>query len=208
MTAAPYVPETRSLRVLADAVQACRGCELYRGTTQAVFGDGARRAATMVVGEQPGEREDLAGEPFVGPAGKVLDRALGDAGFDRRSVWLTNVVKHFAFRRQQGSKRRIHRKPGRTEIVACRPWLDAELRVVRPSLVVCLGATAAQALLGSSFRVSRRRGELITAELGEPPRSVDVVATVHPSAVLRSDDRKRAYAALVDDLRVARAAAG
>src|SRR5690606_30721656 len=115
-------------------------------------------------------------EPFVGPAGKVLDRALGDAGFDRRSVWLTNVGKHFAFRRQQGSKRRIHRKPGRTEIGACRPWLDAELRVVRPSLVVCLGATAAQALLGSSFRVSRRRGELITAELGEPPRSVDVVA--------------------------------
>ena len=160
----------------------------------------------MLVGEQPGDREDLAGEPFVGPAGKLLDRALREADFDRDAVWLTNVVKHFAFRRKEGSKRRIHQKPGRAEVAACRPWLDAELRVVKPRLVVCLGATAAQALLGASFRVSRQRGELISAELGEPPRPVEVVATVHPSSVLRSDDRGNAYAALVDDLRLARAA--
>lgn len=184
-------------------MQECRGCELYRDATQAVFGAGPRSARVLIVGEQPGDREDLAGEPFVGPAGRLLDKALAEAGIDRDAVYVTNAVKHFKFTRKEGGKRRIHQKPGRTEVVACRPWLDAEIAAVEPDVVVCLGATAAQALLGPSFRVSKQRGEPLTAKLGDPPRETTVLATVHPSAVLRARDadREQAFDDLVRDLR-------
>lgn len=194
---------SRDLRRLAAEVQDCRACDLYRDATQAVFGAGSPSAKVLIVGEQPGDREDLAGEPFVGPAGGLLDKALADARIGRVDVWLTNAVKHFKF--TERGKRRIHQKPNRTEIVACRQWLDAELAAVEPEVVVCLGATAAQALLGPAFRVTRQRGEPIAAKLGEPPRDVTVVATVHPSSVLRApdDSRDEAYAGLVQDLKVA-----
>jgi uracil-DNA glycosylase len=188
-----------SLAGLRRAVHECRSCELWRNATQAVFGEGLVRAEIMLVGEQPGDKEDLAGHPFVGPAGRVLDEALEAAGIDREQVYVTNAVKHFKWKAR--GKRRIHDKPNAAEIAACRPWLDAELRVVSPRVLVPLGATAAQALLGRSFKVTQRRGEPIEGTgLAEY-----VVATVHPSSILRAPDddaRRRGRLELVADLSV------
>jgi DNA polymerase len=198
MTAAEYVPEHTSLAALREAVQGCRGCPLYADATQAVFGEGAALAEVMLVGEQPGDREDLAGRPFVGPAGRWLDEALAEAGIDRSHAYVTNAVKHFKW--QGRGKRRIHQKPTWSESVACRPWLEAELAAVRPRVVVALGATAAQSLLGKDFRVTKQRGEAVDSPLAE-----HVVATVHPSSILRQRDeeaRRVELAAFVDDLRV------
>jgi uracil-DNA glycosylase family protein len=198
-SAAAYLPDRRSLRALADAVQGCRGCDLYKDATQAVFGEGKRRARVMLVGEQPGDREDVEGHPFVGPAGKLLDRALEEAGIDRADTYVTNVVKHFKWKPAPRGKRRIHRKPDLHEQLACRPWLDAELEAVRPQVLVCLGATAAHSLLGRSFSVMKERGRFVDSDLAPL-----VTATVHPSSVLRApDDAARADAmrALVADLR-------
>ena len=198
MTAAEYVPEHTSLAALREAVQGCRGCPLYADATQAVFGEGAALAEVMLVGEQPGDREDLAGRPFVGPAGRLLDEALAEAGIDRSHAYVTNAVKHFKW--QGRGKRRIHQKPTWSESVACRPWLEAELAAVRPRVVVALGATAAQSLLGKDFRVTKQRGEPVDSPLAE-----HVVATVHPSSILRQRDeeaRRVELAAFVDDLRV------
>jgi uracil-DNA glycosylase len=198
VAAAAYLPERLSLPQLREAVQGCRGCDLYRNATQAVFGEGARRAEIMLVGEQPGDKEDLAGRPFVGPAGRLLDEALEEAGIDRAQTYVTNAVKHFKW--QAKGKRRIHQKPSWSEQVACRPWLDAELAVVQPRVLVCLGATAAQSLLGRDFRVTKHRGELLDSPLAE-----HVTATIHPSAILRQQDeesRRTELAAFVDDLRV------
>ncbi|OBG67200.1 UdgX family uracil-DNA binding protein [Mycobacterium sp. E735] len=201
-----YLPEQRCLDSLRAAAECCRGCPLFADATQTVFGRGHPGAPIMLVGEQPGDQEDRAGEPFVGPAGRLLARALEDAGIDPSLTYETNAVKHFKFTRK-GGKRRIHQKPGRTEVVACRPWLIAEIEAVRPHVVVCLGATAAQSLLGTDFRVSTQRGQ----QLRLPSSVVDVdpepavVATVHPSALLRdrSDGREEAYRLFVDDLRSA-----
>jgi uracil-DNA glycosylase family protein len=198
MSAAAYLPERLSLAQLREAVQGCRGCDLYRNATQAVFGEGKANAEVMLVGETPGDKEDLAGRPFVGPAGRLLDQALEEAGIDRRQTYVTNAVKHFKWTGR--GKRRIHQKPSWSEQVACRPWLEAELAVVRPRVLVCLGATAAQSLLGREFRVTRHRGELVDSDLAE-----FVTATIHPSAVLRQRDdeaRRAELAAFVDDLRV------
>jgi uracil-DNA glycosylase family protein len=180
-SAAEHLPDTRSLPQLRDAAATCTGCDLYRDATQTVFGEGTRNAEIMLVGEQPGDREDLEGAPFVGPAGRLLDRALESAGIDRKKVYVTNVVKHFKW--TERGKRRIHKKPSMSEISACRPWLDAEIETVRPKVVVCLGATAAQAVIGREFRVSRQRGEFVERE-GMPL----LTATVHPSSVLRAPD--------------------
>jgi uracil-DNA glycosylase family protein len=187
------------LAALRRAAARCRGCDLYRDATQTVFGEGPPDARIVMVGEQPGDQEDVAGQPFVGPAGRLLDRALADAGIEREQVYLTNAVKHFKFVPAQRGKRRIHKQPARSEVLACRPWLEAELKVVGPDLVVCLGAVAAQSLLGSSFRVSKQRAQLVRFELDG--RDFRAMATVHPSAVLRADDRDEAYRAFVDDLR-------
>ena len=198
VTAEAFLPERRSLSALRDAVQGCRGCDLYRNATQAVFGEGARHAEVMLVGEQPGDKEDLAGHPFVGPAGKLLDKALEEAGIDRSQAYVTNAVKHFKW--QARGKRRIHQKPSWSELAACRPWLEAELEIVQPRVLVCLGATAAQSLLGRDFRVTKHRGELVDSPLAE-----HVTATVHPSSILRQQDeesRRAELAAFVDDLRV------
>ena len=198
MGAEPFVPERQSLASLRGAVHGCRGCELYRNATQAVFGEGARGAEVLFVGEQPGDKEDLAGKPFVGPAGQLFDRALEDAGIDRSQTYVTNAVKHFKW--QARGKRRIHQKPSWSEVAACRPWLEAELAVVQPRIVVCLGATAAQSLLGRDFRVTQHRGELLDSDLAE-----HVTATIHPSAILRQQDdesRRTELEAFVDDLRV------
>ncbi|WP_290059300.1 UdgX family uracil-DNA binding protein [Amycolatopsis solani] len=189
-------PDTTDLGRLRSAAAGCQGCALYQDATQTVFGEGPAGAKVLVVGEQPGDKEDVAGEPFVGPAGKLLDRAFEEAGFDRQSLYVTNAVKHFKFKRE--GKRRIHQKPGRTEVVACRPWLLAELRAVRPDLVLLLGATAAQSLLGPDFRLTRHRGEPL-----DLPGAPAAMATVHPSAVLRAPDRDEAYAAFVADLKAA-----
>ena len=194
-TAAPFLPAQSSLTALRRAVQECRGCPLYADATQAVFGEGAASATVMLVGEQPGDQEDTAGVPFVGPAGKVLDRALAEAGIDRRTAYVTNAVKHFKWKAR--GTRRIHDKPTWTEQTACRPWLEAELAAVRPQALVLMGATAAQSLLGKAFRVTQHRGEPLDSDLAEL-----VTATIHPSAVLRSDDREAMYAGLVDDLRL------
>lgn len=193
----PPVPSRPSLPALREAARSCRACDLWKTGTQTVFGEGQRRARVMFVGEQPGDQEDLAGRPFVGPAGRLLDRALADAGIDRADVYVTNVVKHFKW--EPRGKRRIHKKPNATEIGACRPWLDAELAVVKPQLVVCLGATAAQALLGRAFKVSQRRGEIIEGVL-----PAAIVATVHPSSILRAPDSESRHAEMarfVEDLR-------
>jgi uracil-DNA glycosylase len=186
------------LRALA---QHCRACELWRNATQTVFGDGPAGARVLIVGEQPGNSEDLEGAPFVGPAGRLLDRALVEAGIDRSDVYVTNVVKHFKWRRAPSGKRRIHQKPDRAEVEACRPWLEAEVARIRPDLIVCLGATAAQALLGREFRVTRDHGQVLESDLGR------VLATIHPSAILRAPDdvRDEAYAGFVHDLRAAAA---
>jgi DNA polymerase len=198
VTAAEFVPDHKTLTGLREAVQGCRGCDLYKNATQAVFGEGAPDAEVFLVGEQPGDKEDLAGKPFVGPAGQLLDRALEEAGIDRSQTYVTNAVKHFKW--QARGKRRIHQKPSWSEIVACRPWLEAELEVVRPRVVVCLGATAAQSLLGRDFRVTQHRRELLDSDLAE-----HLTATIHPSAILRRQDeesRHAEFAAFVDDLRV------
>ena len=184
-SAEPFLPASLELPALREAVQGCRGCPLYADATQAVFGEGAAGAAVVLVGEQPGDREDLDGRPLVGPAGRELDLGLEAAGIDRREVYVTNAVKHFKF--EQRGKRRIHQKPNWTELAACRPWLDAELAVVRPRVVVCLGATAAQSLLGRSFRVTRQRGQ----PLDGGPLAEAIVATVHPSAILRAPEETR-----------------
>jgi uracil-DNA glycosylase family protein len=198
VTAAAYLPHRVSVPQLREAVQGCRGCPLYANATQAVFGEGAVHADVMLVGEQPGDKEDLAGRPFVGPAGQLLDEALERAGIDRSRAYVTNAVKHFKW--QGRGKRRIHQKPTWSESVACRPWLEAELAAVGPRVVVALGATAAQSLLGKDFRVTKQRGELLDSPLAE-----HVVATVHPSSILRQRDdeaRRTELAAFVDDLRV------
>jgi DNA polymerase len=195
-TAAPLVPERPTLPGLRAAAAGCRACALWERGTQTVFGEGLPHAEVMLVGEQPGNEEDLAGHPFVGPAGRLLDRALEAAGIDRRSVYVTNAVKHFKW--EARGKRRIHQKPAAGEIRACRPWLDAEIAAVRPRAIVCLGATAAQALLGRAFRVTERRGELVASTLAPL-----VMATVHPSSILRAPDdadRRAELARLVDDL--------
>lgn len=196
MSAAEFVPRRHSKQALERAVQSCRGCGLYRHATQAVFGSGLVRARLMLVGEIPGNDEDRAGRPFVGPAGRLLDEALEAAGIDRADAWVTNVVKHFKWERR--GKRRLHKRPKSSEVDACRPWFDAELDLVKPQVVVCLGATAAKALLGRDFRVSRDRGRFIDSELAPY-----VTATGHPSAVLRATDsarRKELMQALIDDL--------
>ncbi|MFC0549130.1 UdgX family uracil-DNA binding protein [Kutzneria chonburiensis] len=172
-------------------------CDLYKDATQTVFGDGPGTARVMMIGEQPGDREDVAGEPFVGPAGRLLDRALAEVGIDRAEVYLTNAVKHFKFTLPERGKRRIHKKPSQGEITACKPWLLAELDRVKPKLVVFLGVTAASALLGKDFRLTEQRGRIVELAQGIP-----AVATVHPSAVLRAPDREAAYQGLVADLTV------
>ena len=175
------IPPRPTIAAVRDVAKGCRACHLYEHATQTVFGEGPRKADVMLVGEQPGDAEDLAGHPFVGPAGKLLDRALEDAGIDRRLVYVTNVVKHFKW--EPRGKRRIHAKPNGGEIAACRPWLETEIALVKPRVLVCLGATAAQALLGKSFKVSQQRGTFVPSTLA--PR---VTATVHPSSILRAPD--------------------
>ena len=193
-TAAPLVPTRPTLPKLREAAAGCKACPLWKTGTQTVFGEGLVKASAMFVGEQPGDQEDKEGRPFVGPAGRLLDRALEEAGVDRTQAYVTNVVKHFKW--QGRGKRRIHQKPNWSEITACRPWLDAELAVVKPRVLVCLGATAAQALLGRQFRVTQHRGERVESELAPV-----VMATVHPSSILRSDNRDAEFAAFVDDLK-------
>ena len=195
-TAAPLIPERPSLRKLREAAAGCKACPLWKSGTQTVFGEGSPKAEVMFVGEQPGDQEDRAGKPFVGPAGKLLGKAMAEAGVDRSLAYVTNVVKHFKWRGR--GKRRIHQKPNWSEIAACRPWLDAELSVVKPRVLVCLGATAAQALLGRQFRVSRDRGKAIESDLAPV-----VIATVHPSSILRArdEDREVEFAAFVSDLK-------
>jgi DNA polymerase len=197
------VPDgSRGLELARRVAAGCTACDLYARATQTVFGEGRAHAPLMLVGEQPGDREDLAGHPFVGPAGAMLDRALADAGIDRERVFVTNVVKHFKWKPVAGSKRRLHEKPNAGEVRACRPWLELEVDIVQPDLVVALGATAAQALLGPSFRITEGRGTIVEA----PSLGRRTLATFHPSAILRartSEDRERMLAALVGDLTLA-----
>jgi uracil-DNA glycosylase family protein len=196
--ATPFLPDRHSLKALREAAGGCRGCHLWRHATQTVFGEGAAGARVMLVGEQPGDREDRAGHPFVGPAGRELDHALEEAGIDRRAAYITNVVKHFKF--QERGKRRIHATPKKFEVDACRPWLDEELRVVKPEALVVLGATAGKALFGSKFTIRDSRGHPLDSELAPL-----VVATIHPSAILRAPDddaRQRERAGLTEDLRL------
>jgi uracil-DNA glycosylase len=194
-TAAAFLPEKLSMSALRAAAQQCRGCPLYANATQAVFGEGSLKSEVMLVGETPGDQEDVAGAPFVGPAGKLLDRALDEAGIDRRTAYVTNAVKHFKWRAR--GTRRIHDKPSWSEIMACRPWLESELALVKPRALVLMGATAAQSLLGKSFKVTQERGKPLDSELADI-----VVATIHPSAVLRAEDREEMFGGLVQDLRV------
>jgi uracil-DNA glycosylase len=202
-----FVPDARSLGPLAEAAKSCRGCDLYRDADQTVFGDGPGSARMMLVGEQPGDQEDRAGAPFVGPAGKVLNKALDAAGIEREALYVTNAVKHFKFVRAERGQRRIHKTPSRIEVVACRPWLFAELDTVAPDVAVLMGATAAKSLLGNDFRLTAHRKEVI-----RPPESpdlpaldVDLVVTVHPSSILRGPPQSRdaAFDGLVADLRFA-----
>jgi len=195
--AAGLIPDRPTVSSARDAARECQACDLYKRGTQTVFGEGASRAALMLVGEQPGDAEDLSGHPFVGPAGKLLDKALVEAGIDRSAVYVTNVVKHFKW--EPRGKRRIHKKPNAGEIAACRPWLDTEIALVTPRAIVCLGATAAQALLGPGFRVTAHRGEFV-----ESPLAPVVLATVHPSSLLRTPDdetRHRETRRFIADLR-------
>jgi len=192
-------PDTTSWSAVSEAAKDCEACHLYKRATQTVFGEGPKHAPMMLVGEQPGDYEDVAGKPFVGPAGKIMDQALEEAGIDRSKVYVTNAVKHFKW--EPRGKRRIHQKPNSREIAACRPWLEAELRIVKPKLVVAMGATAAQTIFGPSFRVTRERGKVLSSKLA--PR---VLATVHPSSLLRQPDeasREREYKHFVRDLRAA-----
>jgi uracil-DNA glycosylase len=196
MSAEEFLPDRMSLKSMRDAAEGCRGCELYRNATQTVFGLGPKRATLMLVGETPGDEEDREGRPFVGPAGRLLDEALAEAGLDRREVYVTNAVKHFRW--EPRGKRRLHKKPTTRQIEACRPWLQAEILVVKPPTIVCLGATAAQALLGREFRISKQRGRFFRTAWADA-----VIATHHPSAVLRAPDkadRDRKRGELIDDL--------
>jgi uracil-DNA glycosylase len=197
-------PKAHDIEILREEARDCRACDLWELGTQTVFGEGRQTSKVMMIGEQPGDREDIEGKPFVGPAGKLLDVALAEAGIDRKTVYVTNAVKHFKW--EPCGKRRIHKKPNAREIAACRPWLEAELRLVRPRLLVCLGSTAGQTVFGPSFRVSRERGKVLSSKLA--PK---VVATVHPSSLLRQpkeESREREYKNFVADLRLAvRAAA-
>jgi DNA polymerase len=209
-SAADFIPPRATLAKLRAAADACRGCDLYKHATQTVFGEGPSRARIMIVGEQPGDVEDKAGRPFVGPSGKLFDRALEAAGIDRDDVYLTNAVKHFKWARDARSVRRLHKTPNTGEVRACFPWLEHEIAIVRPAVILCLGAIAAKALLGSSFRVMKLRGVAVDSTWAEA-----VFATVHPSAVLRAprDERKQAERMFTDDLRkvaryVARASSG
>ena len=198
-SAAEFVPASDDWETVRAAALGCRGCELWENATQTVFGEGDLGSGLMLIGEQPGDQEDLAGQPFVGPAGRVLDEALAEAGIDRGLVYVTNAVKHFRWRKQ--GKRRLHEKPSTRQIAACRPWLEKEIEIVRPRVVVCLGATAAQALLGPEFRVTKDRGKVFERP-GLPPLS----ATVHPSSILRAPDessRRSAMSSLVADLAAA-----
>jgi DNA polymerase len=196
-SAADFLPKRKTLPALRAAVQECKGCDLWKRATQAVLGEGRVGAEVMLVGEQPGDQEDLQGRPFVGPAGKVLDKALEAAGIDRDDVYVTNAVKHFKW--EPRGKRRIHKKPSGMEIAACRPWFEAEAEAVKPKIIVALGATAAQALLGRNFKVTKERGKLISS------RPLPIMATVHPSSILRapdSDTRHAEMALFIEDLRV------
>ena len=196
--ATPFLPERRSLKTLREAAASCRGCHLWRYASQTVFGEGLKKSRVVFVGEQPGDKEDRAGRPFVGPAGRELDRALEAVGIGRQEVYVTNVVKHFAF--EQRGKRRMHRTPKRFEIDACKPWLEEELRQVRPEALVLLGATAAKALLGPSFRITRERGRPLDSDLAPL-----VLATAHPSSILRQrtdEDRYEERRLFTEDLRV------
>jgi uracil-DNA glycosylase len=203
-SAAPFLPPRRTIASLREAAAGCRGCELYKRGTQTVFGEGRAPARVMMVGEQPGNDEDLAGRPFVGPAGKLLDRALAEAGLDRADIYITNVVKHFKWRAQ--GKRRIHDKPNASEVEACRPWFEAELELIKPEVLVLLGATAAQAILGRQFRISVDRGRFVPSS--QSPR---VFPTIHPSALLRIDDDERRHEEsqrFIDELRLVARAIG
>ena len=220
-TAAPFVPAGADLDALRSAARQCRGCDLYENATQTVFGEGSPSARVVLVGEQPGDQEDRRGQPFVGPAGKLLDRALAEAGIDRGTAYVTNSVKHFKFTMSGTGKRRIHAKSDTFEMAACKPWLLAELALLDPEVIVALGATAAQQLLGPSFRVTQSRGALLPwppapTRSAEPDlfsatdedashKSSFVLATIHPSAVLRADEdrREEAFQGLVSDLKVA-----
>jgi uracil-DNA glycosylase len=199
-TATPFLPARLTIPKLKAAASKCKGCDLWQSATQTVFGEGSSRARIMLIGEQPGDKEDIAGHPFVGPAGRILDEALTAAGITRRDVYLTNAVKHFSWTPAERGKRRIHKKPRYSEIRACRPWLEAEIAVTRPHVIVCLGATAAQALLGSGFSVMRQRGQFVPSSLA--PR---VMATVHPSSILRAPDERSLQeqkAAFIRDLAI------
>ena len=203
-TAADLIPARPTLNKLMDAASGCRACPLWKLGTQTVFGEGRRTSLIMFVGEQPGDKEDLSGRPFVGPAGALLDRSLEEAGIDRAKVYVTNVVKHFKW--EPRGKRRIHKKPNAAEITACRPWLDAEIAVVKPRAIVCLGATAAQAIINPRFRVSVQRARFVPSDLADY-----VTATVHPSSILRApgdEARRRERERFIEDLRKIRAALG
>jgi uracil-DNA glycosylase len=195
--AAAYIPEHPTLHKLRESEQKCRGCDLYACATQAVSGEGSASAQIVLVGEQPGDEEDRKGHPFVGPAGKLLDRALADAAIDRSLVYITNAVKHFKF--EERGKRRLHMKPNGLEIAACRPWLEAEIKLIQPPIIVCLGATAAQSILGSAYRVTKQRGIFV-----EHAWAPHVTSTVHPSSILRAPDEQQRhieYQKFVDDLK-------
>jgi uracil-DNA glycosylase len=197
-TAAPLVPERPGLPTLREAAAVCKACDLWKRGTQTVFGEGSSHARVMMIGEQPGDKEDLQGRPFVGPAGAVLDKALAAAGIDRTDVYVTNIVKHFKW--EPRGKRRIHKKPNAIQINACRPWLDAEIRVVKPDVIVLLGASAAQGILGRNFRVTHHRGQWLKSEIAP-----NVLATVHPSAILRAPDDESRHDEMrkfIDDLKV------
>jgi DNA polymerase len=195
-SAAPFIPATRALDRLREAAPGCRGCDLYQHATQVVFGEGPSDAKVVMVGEQPGDEEDVKGHPFVGPAGRLLSKAMHESGLDREKIYVTNAVKHFKF--IERGKRRIHAKPTGIEISACRPWLEAELAAIEPALLVCLGATAAQSLMGRDFRVTTDRGKFFPHRWAK-----EIVATIHPSAILRAQDRTEIeYELFVKDLRL------
>jgi len=201
--ATPFIPKKPTIASLRDAARRCRGCDLWKNATQTVFGEGNSRPSIMLIGEQPGDKEDIAGRPFVGPAGRVLDEVLDAAGIDREDVYVTNAVKHFSWTPAERGKRRIHKKPRYSEIKACRPWLDAEIAATHPEVIVCMGATAAQAVLGREFSVMRDRGKFVPS-----PLAPYVLATVHPSSILRAQDeesRREQKEAFIADLRVAAA---
>jgi len=196
-SAVEFLPDSLDYSSLQHAAETCEGCDLYKFATQTVFGEGPLRAGIMLVGEQPGDEEDIKGHPFVGPAGRLLDQALKDSGIDRHSVYLTNAVKHFKWK--PAGKRRLHQKPHASEIAACQPWLHAELELIKPKVLVCLGATAEQSLLGNDFRITKMRGIWIQSPLADK-----VIATYHPSAILRTPDeetRARLYDELISDLK-------